>query len=46
MQLQPGPHYRWILSALRAAWLDGEIHTIEEEKDLLDSLVQNLPDFD
>jgi tRNA nucleotidyltransferase (CCA-adding enzyme) len=37
--VSPGPHYRQILSALRNAWLDGEIHTQEEEYALLEELL-------
>ncbi|MFN3741578.1 MAG: CBS domain-containing protein [Anaerolineales bacterium] len=37
--LAPGPHYRRILTRLRAAWLDGEIHTDEEERALLEQLL-------
>jgi tRNA nucleotidyltransferase (CCA-adding enzyme) len=37
--LPPGPAYRHILGALRAAWLDGEIQTGEQEKELLARLV-------
>jgi tRNA nucleotidyltransferase (CCA-adding enzyme) len=36
----PGPKYNEILRRLRAAWLDGEIKTEEEEKDLLTTLLQ------
>jgi tRNA nucleotidyltransferase (CCA-adding enzyme) len=43
MNLPPGPQYRYILSALRAAWLDGEIHSAEEEQGLLRELVNNTP---
>jgi tRNA nucleotidyltransferase (CCA-adding enzyme) len=42
MNLQPGPHYRTLLSTLRAAWLDGEVHTPQEEQELLTTLIQNL----
>ncbi len=35
----PGPEYKRILSRLRAAWLDGEIKTPEEENQLLDALL-------
>jgi len=37
--LPPGPSYRRLLKRLRAAWLDGEIHTAEEEKQLLERLI-------
>ena len=39
MGLRPSPAYGHILSALRAAWLDGDIHTHEEEQALLDHLI-------
>ena len=41
--LPPGPTYRSVLSRLRAAWLDGEIHTPEEEQKLLDQLLAEYP---
>jgi tRNA nucleotidyltransferase (CCA-adding enzyme) len=37
--LQPGPVFGRILRALRAAWLDGEVSTVEEEKALLARLL-------
>jgi tRNA nucleotidyltransferase (CCA-adding enzyme) len=37
--LEPGPRYAEILRRLRAAWLDGEVQTEEDEKALLDSLL-------
>ena len=37
--LPPGPKYKEILSRLRAAWLDGEVKTEEEELRLLHTLV-------
>jgi tRNA nucleotidyltransferase (CCA-adding enzyme) len=36
--LPPGPRYKEILSRLRAAWLDGEVKTEEEELNLLNTL--------
>ena len=36
--IPPGPKYAEILRRLRAAWLDGEVKTEEEEKRLLDSI--------
>jgi tRNA nucleotidyltransferase (CCA-adding enzyme) len=44
MNLTPGPQFRLILAALRAAWLDGEVTTAEEEERLLLELVQQLPE--
>ena len=41
-QILPGPVYRDILEKLREAWLDGHIHTREEEDRLLEDLVQEL----
>ena len=37
--LPPGPIYRNILGTLRAAWLDGEITTVEQELELLKNLI-------
>jgi tRNA nucleotidyltransferase (CCA-adding enzyme) len=42
MGIQPGPHYRQILRSLRDAWLDGKITSVEEEKQLLQKLIQDL----
>jgi tRNA nucleotidyltransferase (CCA-adding enzyme) len=39
MGLRPSPAYGHILSALRAAWLDGEVHSYEEEQVLLNQLI-------
>ena len=36
--IAPGPRYTEILRRLRAAWLDGEVKTEEEERKLLDRL--------
>jgi tRNA nucleotidyltransferase (CCA-adding enzyme) len=36
--LEPGPHFAEILRRLRAAWLDGEVTTTQEELRLLESL--------
>jgi tRNA nucleotidyltransferase (CCA-adding enzyme) len=38
--ITPGPKYKEILQRLRAAWLDGEVRTIEEEKQLLETLLE------
>lgn len=43
MGVSPGPAYRRILWALRAAWLDGEIHSPEEERRLLEQLIPTKP---
>jgi tRNA nucleotidyltransferase (CCA-adding enzyme) len=40
--IQPGPIYRQTLWRLRAAWLDGEIHTHEEEENLLGRILTEL----
>jgi len=40
--LKPGPIYGVLLRRLRQAWLDGEICTAEEEKDLLLHLLREL----
>ena len=37
--VQPGPEYRRILEAIRAAWLDGEIKNKKEETSMLDKLI-------
>jgi len=39
--LPPSPAYGEILSSLRNAWLDGEIQSLEEEKNLLSDLVKD-----
>jgi len=36
----PGPKYNEILRRLRAAWLDGEIRTEDEERKMLDEMLQ------
>jgi tRNA nucleotidyltransferase (CCA-adding enzyme) len=38
--IPPGPKYTEILRRLRAAWLDGEVKTEEEEFSLLDKLIR------
>ncbi len=40
--LPPGPVYKEILKALRAAWLDGEIDSKEQEEEYLDELLKRL----
>lgn len=37
--LKPGPAYRSILETLRAAWLDGEVKTAQQEQALLKKLI-------
>ncbi len=37
--LRPGPRYKQILQALRAAWLDGKVRSEEEEQELLEELI-------
>ncbi|CAG1015231.1 A-adding tRNA nucleotidyltransferase [Anaerolineales bacterium] len=37
--LEPGPRYGEILTKLRAAWLDGEVNSEKEEKELLNRLL-------
>jgi tRNA nucleotidyltransferase (CCA-adding enzyme) len=39
-EIPPGPKYTEILRRLRAAWLDGEVNTEEEEKHLLNTLLR------
>jgi len=41
MGLPPGPQYKEILSALRDAWLDGKVSSIEEENRMLQELAAN-----
>jgi len=38
--IEPGPRYAVLLRQLRNAWLDGEVKTDDEEKKLLDSLLE------
>jgi tRNA nucleotidyltransferase (CCA-adding enzyme) len=38
--LSPGPKYKEILRRLRAAWLDGEVDSKDEELQLLNDLLQ------
>jgi tRNA nucleotidyltransferase (CCA-adding enzyme) len=38
--IAPGPRYAEILRRLRAAWLDGEVKSEEEEKKLLENLIK------
>jgi tRNA nucleotidyltransferase (CCA-adding enzyme) len=38
--LPPGPVYQKILGRLRSAWLDGEVTTTEEERQLLEELLR------
>jgi tRNA nucleotidyltransferase (CCA-adding enzyme) len=38
--LEPGPRFAEILRTLRAAWLDGEVRSRDDEKKLLDTLLQ------
>ncbi|RMF50989.1 MAG: CBS domain-containing protein [Anaerolineae bacterium] len=37
--LPPGPHFKRILTTLRAAWLDGHITSPQEERSLLEKLL-------
>jgi hypothetical protein len=38
--LEPGPKFKEILARLRAAWLDGEVQSEEEEVVLLKNLLK------
>jgi len=38
--LPPGPVYKHILNRVKDAWIDGEVHSVEEEKKLLDKLIE------
>lgn len=40
--LEPGPQYRRILERLRAAWLDGEVSSAEQEDALLRVLLESV----
>lgn len=40
--LKPGPRYTQILNMLRDAWLDGRVHTQEEESNLLDAMLEDV----
>lgn len=42
MGLKPSPAYGLILKTLRDAWLDGDIHTLEEEQALLSKLITEI----
>jgi tRNA nucleotidyltransferase (CCA-adding enzyme) len=42
MGLRPSPAYGRILSALRDAWVDGEVQSVEEEQSLLRKLVSEI----
>jgi tRNA nucleotidyltransferase (CCA-adding enzyme) len=44
--ISPGPHYRQVLTTLRAAWLDNKINSLEEEQSLLAELLAELPTDD
>jgi hypothetical protein len=46
LNIRPGPAYHQILESLRAAWLDGVISSIEEERTLLQQYLQTLPELD
>ncbi|OGO27728.1 MAG: hypothetical protein A2W33_08595 [Chloroflexi bacterium RBG_16_52_11] len=38
--LPPGPQYRYVLDTIRNAWLDGVVTSEEEERDLLQKLIE------
>jgi tRNA nucleotidyltransferase (CCA-adding enzyme) len=40
MNLPPSPAYKEILWRLRAAWLDGQVKNDEEERRLMEKLVE------
>lgn len=42
LKIPPGPQYRVVLAALRAAWLDGKIQSAADEQALFDQLVADL----
>jgi tRNA nucleotidyltransferase (CCA-adding enzyme) len=41
--LPPGPAYSRILSTLRAAWLDGQLENSDQERELLRTLLAEMP---
>ena len=41
--INPGPIYKTIYRQLISAWVDGEIISKEEETDLLQSIIKNIP---
>jgi tRNA nucleotidyltransferase (CCA-adding enzyme) len=41
--LKPGPRYRTILEALRAAWIDGKVNNEQGERALLEQLLRGAP---
>jgi tRNA nucleotidyltransferase (CCA-adding enzyme) len=43
MGLTPGPAYSRILSTLRAAWLDGQLENSDQERELLRTLLAEMP---
>jgi tRNA nucleotidyltransferase/poly(A) polymerase len=46
MNVKPGPAYHQILESLRAAWLDGAVSNLPEERALLQQYLQTLPEVD
>ncbi len=42
--IKPGPVYKSILEKLRTAWLDGNIHNVEQELILLENLIDQIPE--
>jgi tRNA nucleotidyltransferase (CCA-adding enzyme) len=40
--LPPGPVYRQVLARLRAAWLDGQVESPQEEELLLKKIINRL----
>ena len=42
--IKPGPIYKSILEKLRTAWLDGNIHNVEQELLLLENLIELIPE--
>lgn len=41
MDLKPGPVFATLLNRLRSAWLDGQVSTYEEERRLLETLIND-----
>jgi tRNA nucleotidyltransferase (CCA-adding enzyme) len=46
LNIMPSPVYKTILERLRSAWLDGEVETLEEEQQLLQELIESMPEIE
>jgi tRNA nucleotidyltransferase (CCA-adding enzyme) len=45
MGIKPGPHFKTILNLLRGAWLDGKIHSLEEELKIVHDFIDQNPEL-